>query len=164
MVIGIWTLLGSEWIGNDQQKQWRQKQLLRVFSESGVCKINVDRQIKQMYFRAPPFPITMLAGRNLRRDPRRIHVYFCSTLHSAIWVVLSTLCWGDGAQPCFIFWNSTLILQTPVPWKLKSRESDNAQRRRKIKYCGLLRPNGTQKKSCLFPSCFSSYPTRRQSV
>ena len=48
--------------------------------------------------------------------------------------------------------------------KLKIRESDNAQRRRKIKYCDSLRPKGTQNKSCLFPSCFNSYPTRSQSV
>ena len=53
-----------------------------------------------------------------RRSTKRLATnprLFCSTLHSLISVLLSTLWWGDGGCAMMRILKPTFILQTPVP-------------------------------------------------
>ena len=124
----------------------------------------MDRQIKQAYFLAPPFPITVLTGKRLRKDPRRIHVYFAAPCTQPFESYSQRCDGGMGPSPVSLFKISRLFCRHRYPEKYKVRESDNTKRRRNIKLCDLLRPNGTRNKSCVFPTCFNSYPTRSLSV
>ena len=83
------------------------------FSESGVCKINVDLKNVQFQVHGPPLPITMLNREHLPRDLRRIHVYFAAPCTHSFEFYFQHCDGGNGGWAVMRIVKPTFILQTP---------------------------------------------------
>ena len=63
-------------------------------------------------FSRTPRPHHHVGRKILTQRPTTNPGLFCSTLHSAIWIVLSTLCWGEGGMAEAVHVTSVWLFST----------------------------------------------------